>query len=115
MTLYEYLTTIPNPEEIEIHDDKIGTPIFFFCWEESLQKIMFDIAKMVSVIEIADNKVYIDFSDIITKNIDKIKEGNFITQYPFQDNFLEAVMGEVWVNTISQNEEFWKELFDCIK
>ena len=59
--------------------------------------------------------MYIDFSDIITKNIDKIKEGNFITQYPFQDNFLEAVMGEVWVNTISQNEEFWKELFDCIK
>lgn len=106
MTLYEYIKSAPNGEEIVVHDQDYDMESYFYnddadgdVWQADMLKL----AKLLTIIESDGNHVTVDLSDLITKKLDKLETKNLFircnTNAIMNDmnNILAGYVSEDWI------------------
>ena len=98
MTLYEYIKSAPDGEEIAVHDqdydDAVGD-----VWQADMLKL----ARLLTVIESAGNHVTVNFSDLIVRKLDELEAANLFircnTNAIMNDihNILAGYVSEEWL------------------
>lgn len=106
MTLYEYIKSAPDGEEIAVHDQDYDMESYFYnddadgdVWQMEMLKL----AKLLTVIESYGNRVTVNLSDLIIKKLDELEAANLFircnTNAIMNDmnNILAGYVSEEWL------------------
>lgn len=106
MTLYEYIKSAPDGEEIAVHDQDYDMESYFYnddvdgdVWQEDMLKL----ARLLTVIESDGNHVTVNFSNLIIKKLDKLEAANLFIRCNTNaimndiDNILAGYVSEEWL------------------
>jgi hypothetical protein len=106
MTLYEYIKSAPDGEEIAVHDQDYDMESYFYnddvdgdVWQEDMLKL----ARLLTVIESDGNHVTVNFSNLIVKKLDKLEAANLFIRCNTNaimndiDNILAGYVSEEWL------------------
>ena len=109
MTLFEYILSTPEDEEITVWDSVYDMETYFYNQEnDAWDKAMLDLAKKLNVVEITSNGVTVDLYDLISRNIDNIRDSALFYD---PDLDVDEVMDDM-ENILAGNvSEFWFEAF----
>ena len=107
MTLKEYLLECPEGEEITVWDKDYDIEVYFYG--QSDDEAMMDLASKLNIVDIHNDGVTVDFSDLIERNIDNIS-GLFY--YPDID----AIIGDMEaILAGGVSEDWFKEFVSCLR
>ena len=107
MTLYEYLDLMPEGEELTVWDKDYDMETYFYSdkdEDDKWQSSMLNFAKLLTIIEVRTNGVVVDLSDVIAKNISKLKEADLFIRCNLDaimddiDNILAGYVSEEWLD-----------------
>lgn len=106
MTLYEYIKSAPDGEEIAVHDQDYDMENYFYndgadgdVWQANMLKL----AKLLTVIESDGNRVTVNLSDLIIKKLDELETANLFIRCNTNaimndiDNILAGYVSEEWL------------------
>lgn len=107
MTLYDYLKQTEEGTEVTIWDknDEYDIESYFYNDEpdgDSWQTSMLELAKLLEAKELRENKVEVNLSEVIEKNLDKLKESDLFIRCRLDpimydmENILSGCVSEVW-------------------
>lgn len=75
MTLYEYIQSTPEGEEITVWDNTYDIEVYFYNQDDSYwDHSMMDLAKKLNVVDVQNDGVIVDLYDLIERNIDVLDE-----------------------------------------
>lgn len=106
MTLYEYIKTKENGEEITVCDNVYDMESYFYNDEDpedKWQTSMLELAKLLTVTEENKHSVTVNLSEVIEKKIDKLKEAELFIECNLDhimydmDNIISGYVSEEWL------------------
>lgn len=106
MTLYNFIRQTEDGEEIIVNDINYLTTEAYFYNDEAedvWQTDMLNLAKLLTVIRSNKTYVTVDFSDLITKKLDKLKATNLFIKCNVDaimddmSNILAGYVSEEWL------------------
>lgn len=116
MTLYEYIKSAPDGEEIAVHDQDYDMESYFYnddvdgdVWQEDMLKL----ARLLTVIESDGNHVTVNFSNLIVKKLDKLEAANLFIRCNTNaimndiDNILAGYVSEEWLTRFVKVLSWW--------
>lgn len=75
MTLYDYIQSTPEGEEITVWDNDYDIEVYFYNQDDSYwDHSMMDLAKKLNVVDVQNDGVIVDLYDLIDRNIDVLDE-----------------------------------------
>lgn len=104
MKLYDYLTTLEEGTELTVWDVDYDIESYFYNDEpeDDWQTLMLELAKLLEVTEVKAHGVIVNLSEVIEKNLDKLKEADLFIRcrldpimYDMQ-NILSGGVSEEW-------------------
>lgn len=114
MTLHDYLSLMPDGEELTVWDKDYDIETYFYSgkskdkWDNSIMEL----SKLLTVTEIRTDGVIVNLAEIIEQNISKLKEADLFIYCDINsimddiDNILAGYVSEEWleefVNTMSK-------------
>ena len=115
MTLYDYIKQTEEGTEVTIWDknDEYDIESYFYNDEpdgDSWQTSMLKLAKLLEAKELRENKVEVNLSEVIEKNLDKLKEADLFircTTNSIMDDMQNILSGYV-------SEEWFKNFVDVL-
>lgn len=109
MTLFDYIASTPEGEEITVWDSVYDMETYFYNQEnDAWDKAMLDLAKKLNVIEISSNGVTVDLYDLISRNIDDIRDSALFYDPDLDVDEVMDNMEDILAGNVS---EFWFESF----
>lgn len=105
MTLYEYLKTRNEGEEVTVWDNEYDIETYFYNDEDpedKWQTSMLELAKLLTVTEENKHGVTVNLSEVIEKKIDRLKEASLFIKCKLDpimydmDNILAGYVNEGW-------------------
>lgn len=111
MTLYEYLSLMGEGEELTVWDKDYDMETYFYSdrpddeddnWSRSAWKL----SEKLSITKISTNGVIVNLSDVIEKNIDKLKEMDL-----FIDCDIDSIMEDIHNILAGNVSKEWMEKF----
>lgn len=109
MTLYEYLKSTEEETEVTVWDEVYDMESYFYNdedLEDKWQTAMLNLAKKLEVVEVHKNGVEINLSELIQRNIDKLKEESL-----FRKCTVNAIMNDITAILSGYVSEEWMEKF----
>ena len=113
MTLYDYLSLMPDLEEVTVWDNDYDVETYFYGGKYSKEKwdnAMFDLSKLLTIKQIKTDGVMVNLAEVIEKNIAKLEKADLFIHCDIDsimddiDNILAGYVSEEWL------EEFVKVL-----
>ena len=113
MTLYNYLSLMPDGEELTVWDKDYDIETYFYSKADKLDnwdKSIIELSKLLTIAEIRADGVIVNLAEIIEANISKLKKTdlfiycNIVDIMDDIDNILAGYVSEEWL------EEFVKVL-----
>lgn len=78
MKLYDYLSLMPEGNELTVRDKDYDIEIYFYSdrpdSDDSWEKSMWKLAEILDIVQINENGVIVNLADVIEKDIDKFSE-----------------------------------------
>jgi hypothetical protein len=114
MTLYEYLSLTAEDTEITVRDNVYDTETYFYndirtkdVWNLS----MIELSKKLTIVQITDNGVTVNLSDVIEKNLKALKAAKLFIRCD-----IDSIMDDI-DNILSGNvpEEWLEKFVDTLK
>lgn len=110
MTLHDYISLMPEDEELTVWDRDYDMETYFYSGEseDKWDKAMSDLSKLLTIEEIRNDGVTVNLSEIIERKIDKLDKANLFIRCDIDsimddiDNILAGNVSEEWM------EEFVK-------
>ena len=104
MKLYDYISLMPDGEELTVWDKDYDMETYFYGGEleDKWDKVMSDLSKLLTVEEIRNNCVTVNLSEIIENKIDKLDKANLFIECDIDsimddiDNILAGNVSEEW-------------------
>jgi len=106
MTLFDYLQKMDNDSELTVSDDVYDTETYFYndsdtkdIWNLS----MVELSKKLTVVQITDNGVTVNLSDVIARNLKALKRAELFIRCDIDnimydiDNILSGLVSEQWL------------------
>ena len=107
MTLKEYLLECPEGEEITVWDKDYDIEVYFYG--QSDDSAMMDLASKLNIVDIRNDGVTVDFSDLIERNIDNISG-------LFYDPDVDAIMDDIEaILAGGVSEDWFKTFVRCLR
>lgn len=109
MTLYEYLKTRNDGEEVTVFDIDYDIESYFYNDEDPedrWQTAMLELTKKLDVIKIHKNGVEVNLSEVIERNIEKLSEAGL-----FIICDVDAIMDDIMAILSGYVSEKWLEKF----
>ena len=74
MTLYDYITLMPEGEELTVWDSEYDVEVYFYGGvpDDRWSKAMSDLSKLLTITGIRNEGVIVNLSEVIEKHIDKL-------------------------------------------
>jgi len=104
MTLYDYIQSTPEGEEITVWDDTYDIEVYFY--NDPNDPAMMDLAKKLNVIDVSNNAVTVDLYDLIDRNIDILDESGL-----FNICETDAIMDDIEAILAGYTSEAWLRTF----
>ena len=109
MKLYDYLLAMRNGEELTTWDNDYDTEIYFYAeyipldkWDKSLMEL----SKLLTVVEILEDGVVIDFAEVIESRMEELKKADL-----FIHCNIDAIMDDMNAIMSGYVSEEWMEKF----
>ena len=111
MTLYGYISLMPDGEELTVWDKDYDTETYFYGGEpdDEWSKAMSDLSKLLTIKEINCNGVIVNLSDVIESKINKLKEAEL-----FICCETDAIMDDIDSILSGNVSEDWMERFVAV-
>lgn len=115
MTLFEYLELVPDGIEITVFDKDYDIEIYFYggvmnstdIWE----KLMGELSKKLTIVEIGTNGISVNFSNLIENNLKNIENENL-----FIKNYIDNIMADIPSILAGNVSEQWMQRFiNCLE
>ena len=105
MKLYDYISLMPDGEELTVWDKDYDMETYFYGGEpeDKWDKAMSDLSKLLTVEEIKNNGVTVNLSEIIERKTDKLDKANLFIRCDIDsimddiDNILAGNVSEEWM------------------
>lgn len=105
MKLYDYISLMPDGEELTVWDKDYDMETYFYGGkpEDKWDKAMSDLSKLLTVVEIKNYGVTVNLSEIIENKIDKLDKANLFIECDIDsimddiDNILAGNVSEEWM------------------
>ena len=113
MRLADYLRLTEDGTEVTVWDKEYDMESYFYNdrdkdpWTQAMN----DLAETLTVTKIYDSSVEVNLSDLIEKNLDKIKEANLFRSYDLDD--IMAGMDSILSGNVS--EQWMQKFVECLK
>lgn len=113
MTLHDYLSLMPDGEELTVWDRDYDIETYFYSgkYKDKWDKSIMELSKLLTVTRITTDGITVNLAEIIEKNIAKLKEADLFIYCDIVsimddiDNILAGYVSEEWleefVNTMS--------------
>ena len=113
MKLYEYLSLMPEGEELTVWDKDYDMETYFYGgkpddkWSEAL----LELSKLLTITEIRTGGVIVNLSEVIENNMDKLEKADLFTDYD-----IDIIMSEMERDIAGNVSESWMQKFvDALK
>lgn len=82
MTLHEYLSLMGGEEELTVWDKDYDIETYFYSDspDDSWSKSMWSLSEKLDIVKISTRGVTVNLSDMIQKNIDRLKSADLFTR-----------------------------------
>ena len=113
MKLADYLRLTEDGAEVTVHDTTYVMESYFYndndtdAWTQAMN----DLAGLLTITQIYAYSVEVNLSDLIEKNLDKIKEANLFRNYDL-DNIM-ADMDSILSGNVS--EQWMQKFVECLR
>lgn len=113
MKLADYLKLTEDGTEVTVHDNTYVMESYFYndndtdAWTQAMN----DLAETLTVTKIYDFSVEVNLSDLIEKNLGKIKEANLFRSYDMDD--IMAGMDSILSGNVS--EQWMQKFVECLR
>lgn len=105
MKLYDYISLMPEGEELTVWDKDYDMETYFYGGEpeDEWDKAMSDLSKLLTVEEIKNNGVTVNLSEIIESKTDKLDKANLFIECDIDsimddiDNILAGNVSKEWM------------------
>lgn len=105
MKLYDYLSLMPDGEELTVWDKDYDIETYFYSGtpKDKWDKSIMELSKLLTITEIRTSGVIVNLAEIIEKNISKLKEANLFIYCNVTsimddiDNILAGYVSEEWM------------------
>ena len=105
MKLYDYISLMPDGEELTVWDKDYDMETYFYGGEpeDKWDKAMSDLSKLLTVEEIKNDGVTVNLSEIIESKTDKLDKANLFIECDIDsimddiDNILAGNVSEEWM------------------
>ena len=105
MKLYDYISLMPDGEELTVWDKDYDMETYFYGGkpDDKWDKAMSDLSKLLTIEEIRNDGVTVNLSDIIERKIDKLDKANLFIECDIDsimddiDNILAGNVSENWM------------------
>ena len=112
MKLYDYLVTLEEGTELTVWDIDYDIESYFYNDEadDDWQTSMLELAKLLDILEIKERGVVVNFSEIIEKKLNELKEVDLFIKCK-----IDSIMNDIQ-NILSGyvSEEWFKEFVDVL-
>lgn len=108
MKLYDYISLMPDGEELTVWDKDYDMETYFYGGEpeDKWDKAMSDLSKLLTIEEIRSDGVTVNLSEIIERRTDKLDKANL-----FIECDIDSIMDDI-ANILAGNvSEEWMEQF----
>lgn len=108
MKLYEYLSFMPEGEELTVWDKDYDTETYFYVktpynrWD----KAMYDLSKLLTIEEINDNGVTVNLSEIIENKSENLNKAHLFIECDI-DSIMDDI-DNIFAGNVNEN---WMEQF----
>lgn len=106
MKLYDYLSLMPEGNELTVWDKDYDIEIYFYSdkLDDKRGKSMWELTEILDIVQINENGVIVNLADVIKRNIEKFSE-------LFESNDIDDIMEDI-PNIFAGNvSEDWMEKF----
>lgn len=113
MKLADYLRLTEDGTEVTVHDATYVMESYFYndddtdAWTQAMNEL----AGLLTITQIYAYSVEVNLSDLIEKNLDKIKEANLFRSYDLDD--IMAGMDSILSGNVS--EQWMQKFVECLR
>lgn len=111
MTLKEYILQAPEGDEITVWDKDYDMEVYFYNQtDDAWDRAMMDLASKLNVVNVSDNGITVDLSDLIERNQPALEASDL-----FYDADVDAIMDDMENILAGGVSENWLVKFiDCL-
>ena len=112
MKLYDYITLMPEGEELTVWDKEYDMETYFYGGkpDDRWSKAMSDLSKLLTIVKINSRGVTVNLSDVIEKHIDKLAALEV-----FEDCDTEIIMDNIeYVLSGNVDESTFEKIVDAL-
>ena len=108
MKLYEYLSLMPEGEELTVWDQDYDMETYFYGGEpyNKWDKAMSDLSKLLTIEDIKNNDVTVNLSEIIENKLENLNKAHLFTECD-----IDSIMGDIENILAGSVNENWMEQF----
>ena len=108
MKLYEYLTLMPEGEELTVWDKDYDMETYFYGGkpDDKWDKIMFDLSKLLTIVKIENRGVTVNLSEVIENKLENLNKAHLFIECDI-DSIMDDI-GNILAGSVNEN---WMEQF----